>query len=122
VVPTAYISAAIPARDEPAPRGHASGRLGFVANLRFVFRENFISLRVELEWTWNSSHDILIHEKYVDSGREMTHFVNSGSISNQAATQHFYAPVYLSVFLTMLFQQGMADMSPSTTQWKQSCR
>jgi hypothetical protein len=52
----------------------------------------------------------------------MAHFVNHDRISNQAATQHFYAPVYLSVFLTMLFQQGVADMSPSITQWKQSCR
>jgi hypothetical protein len=36
-------------------------------------------------------------------------------ISNQAATQHFYAPVNLSIFLTMLFQQDVADMSPLIT-------
>jgi hypothetical protein len=33
----------------------------------------------------------------------MTHIVNHDRISNQAATQHFYASVYLFVFLTMLF-------------------
>ena len=52
----------------------------------------------------------------------MTHIVNHDRISNQAATQQFYAPVYLSVFLTILFQRDAADIPSSITQWKQSCR
>jgi hypothetical protein len=51
----------------------------------------------------------------------MTYIVNHDRISNQAATQHFYAPVYLSVLLTILFQQDAADMSSPITQWKPSC-
>jgi hypothetical protein len=61
--------------------------------------------------------------KFSTAVATMAHIVNHDRISNQAATQHFYAPVNLSVvFLTKLFQQDVADMSPLITQWKQSCR
>jgi len=54
-------------------------------------------------------------EEYVDNSGDMTHIVNHDRISNQAATQHFHAPVYLSVFLTISFQQDAADISSSIT-------
>jgi hypothetical protein len=53
-------------------------------------------------------------EKYVNSSGEITHIANLNRISNLAVAHHFYAPVYLSVFLTILFQQDAADMSPIT--------
>jgi hypothetical protein len=46
----------------------------------------------------------------------MTHIINHDCIANQAATQHFHAPVHLSVFLTILFKQDAADMSSPIAQ------
>ena len=43
----------------------------------------------------------------------MAHFVNYDRVSNQAGTQHFQAPVYLSVHLIISFQQDPADINHS---------
>jgi len=40
----------------------------------------------------------------IHSSGEMTHIVNHDHISNQAAAQYFYSPVYLSVLLTIFFE------------------
>jgi hypothetical protein len=55
-----------------------------------------------------------------NSPNEVTNIVNHDRISFQAATQQFYAPVYLSVVMIIFFQQDTADMSSSIIQWKKS--
>lgn len=50
----------------------------------------------------------------ISSSGEITPIVNLNRISNLAVTHHFYAPVYLPVLLTILFQQDAAGMSPIT--------
>jgi len=43
-------------------------------------------------------------EKNIDNLGEMTQIVNHDRVGNQAVNQQFHGPVYLSVYLMILFQ------------------
>jgi hypothetical protein len=94
--------------------------LDFVEDVEFPCRWKFAVKKylVVEAWTigYTSIQDRLLASsssgnlKFFTAVAAMAHIVNYDRISNQAATQHFYAPVNLSVFLTMLFQPDVADI------------
>lgn len=62
-------------------------------------------------WTyhkvWKIGDDPVSTRGMLTAVAEMTHFVNQGPVSNQAAVRHFHAHASLSVLLTILFSKTL---------------